>query len=109
MVTIHITGVHFTVSEKAKAHIAEKFGALDRLHPRLTSLHVTIHEADKFGYRVDVDLHLPSGKDVVAHDTEENLFSAIDVAAEKCGSQLRKIHERETARSREREPVRLRA
>ena len=81
MVTIHITGVHYTVSDKAREHIAEKFGTLDRLHPRLTSLHVTIHEADKFGFRVDVDLHLPSGKDVVAHDTEENLFSAIDVAA----------------------------
>ena len=107
MVTIHITGVHFTVSDKAKEHIAEKFGSLDRLHPRLTTLHVTIHEAEKFGYRVDVDLHLPSGKDVVAHDTEENLFSAIDVTAEKCAAQLRKIHERETAKSRE--PMRIRA
>mgnify|MGYP000083941918 CR=1 FL=1 len=109
MVTIHITGVHFTVSEKAKEHIAEKFGALDRLYPRLSSLHVTIHEAEKFGYRVDVDLHLPSGKDVVAHDTEENLFSAIDVTAEKCAAQLRKIHDRETAKVRDREPARLRA
>ena len=107
MVTIHITGVHFTVSDKVREHIADKFGALDRLHPRLNSLHVTIHEAEKFGYRVDVDLHLPSGKDVVAHDTEENLFAAIDVTAEKCAGQLRKIHERETARSRE--PVRMRA
>lgn len=108
MVNIHITGVHFQVSEKVKAYIADKLGGLDRLHPRLSSLHITIHEADKFGYRVDVDMHLPTGKDVVAHDTEENLFSAIDIVTDKCAAQLRKAHEREHSAHR-REQARMRA
>lgn len=103
MVAIHITGVHCQISDKVKAYIEEKLGSLKRYHPRLDSLHVTIHEAERRGYRVDVDMHLPTGKDVVAHDREDTLFSAIDVVAGKCAAQLRRIHEKES------EPVRMRA
>ncbi len=103
MVDIHITGVHCRVSDKAKSYITEKFGGLKRYYPSLHSLHVTIHEAEKHGYRVDVDMHLPSGKDVVAHDTGDSMFSAVDVVAAKCAAQLRKIHDRQL------EPQRMRA
>ncbi|MBA2479764.1 MAG: ribosome-associated translation inhibitor RaiA [Planctomycetes bacterium] len=95
MVDIHISGVHFQVSEKIKTHIHEKLGSLSRFHTGLKTLHVTIHEAEKFGYRVDVDMHLPHGKHVVAHDNEETVYSAIDMVSDKCAAQLRKIHERE--------------
>ena len=103
MKSIQITGVHYHLSDQAKAYITEKLGSLDRLYPRLTNLHVTIHKGEKTGFRVDVDMHLPTGKDVVAHDTEDTLHSAIDTVADKCAAQLRKIH------SREIEPQRIRA
>ncbi len=95
MVDIHITGVHFQVTDKVKTYIQTKLGALNRFHSGLQKVHVTIHEAAKHGYRVDVDMHLPHGKDVIAHDNEETLFSAIDVVSDKCAAQLRKIHGRE--------------
>jgi ribosomal subunit interface protein len=94
MVDIHISGVHFQVSDRIKAHIQDKLGSLTRFHSGLKKLHVTVHEAEKFGYRVDVEMHLPHGKHVVAHDSEETVYSAIDMVSDKCAAQLRKIHER---------------
>ena len=95
MVDIHISGVHFQVSERIRTHIEDKLGGLGRFHTGLKKLNVTIHEAEKHGYRVDVDMHLPHGKHVVAHDKEETVYSAIDMVTDKCASQLRKIHEKE--------------
>jgi len=103
MVAITMTGVHCHLTDQAKAHAQEKLSALQRYHPRLGNVHVTVHQTQKKGWRVDVDMHLPTGKDVVAHDEEMSLISAIDVVAGKCATQLRKIHQRET------DPVRLRA
>jgi ribosomal subunit interface protein len=103
MVDIQITGVHCHLSEKSKSYIADKLGSLTKYSSRLHSLHVWVREGEKRGYRVDVDMHLPSGKDVVAHDQEDTLFAAVDAVTDKCATQLRKIHERMS------EPQRLRA
>jgi ribosome-associated translation inhibitor RaiA len=48
-------------------------------------------------------MHLPMGKDVVAHEEGDSLFSAVDVVSAKCAAQLRKIHGRQL------EPQRMRA
>lgn len=102
MADIQITGVHFEVSDRIRAYVSEKLGALKKFNGKLSKIHVTIHHADKKGYRVDVDMHLPHGKDVVAHDSEETVYAAIDVAHDKCAAQLRKIHEREVQSSHQR-------
>ena len=102
MVDIHITGVHYQVSDKVKTYIQTKLGSLNRFHSGLQTVHVTIHEAEKSTFRVDVDMHLPHGKDVIAHDKEATIYGAIDVVTDKCAAQLRKIHGRE-------QPARVRA
>jgi ribosomal subunit interface protein len=108
MVDIHITGVRFQVSDKIRTYVLDKLGSLSRYHAGLTKLNVTIHEAEKHGIRIDVDMHLPHGKDVIAHDSEETIYSAIDVVTDKCAAQLRKIHEREAIPTRVR-PTAIRA
>jgi putative sigma-54 modulation protein len=100
MVDIQITGVHFDVSDRIRGYVQEKLGTLKKYHGQLDKVHVTIHHADKKGYRVDVDMHLPHGKDVVAHDAEETVYAAIDIAHDKCAAQLRKIHERQVGNHR---------
>ncbi len=92
MVDIQISGVHTQISDVVKQHISEKLGGLDRFHPGLDKLHVTVHEAEKHGFRVDVDLHLPHGKHVVAHDREDTIVAAIDMVTDKCANQLRRLH-----------------
>lgn len=95
MVDITITGVHFQVSDRIRSHVQEKLAPLKRFSADLSRLKVTIHQAEKHGFRVDVDMHLPHGKHVVAHDNEETVYSAIDMVADKCAAQLRRIHGKE--------------
>ena len=97
MVDIQITGVHYDISDRIRSYVQEKLGGLKKYNNKMTKIHVTNHNADKQGYRVDVDMHLPHGKDVIAHDSEATVYAAIDVAHDKCASQLRKIHDREVA------------
>lgn len=95
MVELHISGVHYQVSDKVKAYVSEKLGTLAKFHAGLRKVHVTIQVQEKNRFRVDVDMHLPHGKDVVAHDAEETVYSAIDVVHDKAAAQLRKIHDKE--------------
>jgi ribosomal subunit interface protein len=98
MVEIQITGVRYDVSDKVKQFVQEKLGSLERFNSGLRKLHVTIHHAEKHGFRVDVDMHLPHGQDIVAHDAEDTVYSAIDIVTNKCAVQLRKRHERQSPR-----------
>ncbi len=95
MPEIQITGVHFEISDRIRSYITEKLGGLKKFNAKLTKIHVTIHHAEKGGYRVDADMHLPHGKDVIAHDAEETVYAAIDVVADKCAAQLRKLHDKD--------------
>jgi putative sigma-54 modulation protein len=94
MPEIQITGVRFEVSDRIRSYVSEKLGGLRKFNATLTKVHVTIHPGEKSGYRVDVDMHLPHGKDVIAHDSEETVYAAIDVVADKCAAQLRKLHDK---------------
>jgi ribosomal subunit interface protein len=102
MIDIQISGVRFQISDRIRAYVQEKMGGLARYHQGLNKIHMTIHQGDKHGCRVDVDMHLPHGKDVVAHDSEETVYAAIDVVTEKCATQLRKIHSRDAEHPRDR-------
>lgn len=105
MVDIQISGIRFQVSDRIRAYVQEKIDGLARFHSGLSKVHVTIHEGEKHGFRVDVDMHLPHGKDVVAHDSEDTVYAAIDVVVEKCATQLRKIHSRDAEHHRVRAAV----
>ena len=95
MVELQISGVHYQMTDKVKSYITEKIGTLAKYHAGLTKVHVTIHPQEQNRIRVDLDLHLPHGRDVVAHDAEETVYSAIDVVHDKAAAQLRKIHDKE--------------
>ena len=95
MVDIQITGVRYDISDKLRGYISDKFGGLNRYHSGLKRLHVTIHEAEKHGFRVDVDMHLPNHHEVAAHNNDETIYAALDGLKDKCTSQLHKIHDKE--------------
>lgn len=95
MVELQISGVHYQMTDKVKAYINEKMGTLSKYHTGLTKVHVTIHPQEQNRIRVDLDMHLPHGRDVVAHDAEDTVYSAIDVVHDKAAAQLRKIHDKE--------------
>jgi len=92
MVDIQISGVHYDVSDRLRAHVEEKLGALERFNVGLTRVHVIVREEANYGFRVDVEMHLPHGKDIVAHDSEETVYAAVDTVVDKAAAQLRKAH-----------------
>lgn len=100
MLDITVTGVRYQVSEKVKSYIQDKLGGLNRFHPDLHRIEVVIHEAAKFGFRIDVDMHLANHKDLIAHDSESTIYAAIDIVSDKCSKQLRRLHDKETSRGR---------
>lgn len=106
MVDIQITGVHYDVSERLREHVHDKLGALERFNVGLNHLHVIIREEAKHGYRVDVEMHLPHGKDIVAHDSEETVYAAVDTVVDKCAAQLRKAHSKKASHRSDRVQIR---
>jgi ribosomal subunit interface protein len=102
MVAITISGVRYNISDKIRQHVEDKMVPLRRFNPDLQRVHVTIHEAEKHGYRIDVEMHLPNHHDVIAHDTEETVYSAIDCVIDKCAAQLRKLHDKQARGSQRR-------
>jgi putative sigma-54 modulation protein len=100
MVDIQISGVRYQVSDKVKTYVTDKLAPLSKYNTGLRTIHVTIHPTEQNRYRVDLDMHLPHGKDVIAHDSEETVYAAIDIAHDKAAAQLRKIHDKEAHRHR---------
>lgn len=101
MLEIKITGVHYSVSAKVREYASEKFAHHDRFHPDIQSCQMTIREAANFGFRVDVTMHLPHHKEVVAHVEAETVYAAIDGVVDKAAKQLVKIHEKEQSKNRQ--------
>ena len=94
MAEIQIAGVHYDVSEKLAEYITSKFGGLDKYGLEFHHVKVTIHEAAGHGYRIDADLHIAHGPEVVAHDTAETVYAAVDSVVDKCSTQLRRYHDK---------------
>lgn len=106
MVDIQITGVHYDVSERLREHVGSKLGALERFSVGLQHLHVIIRKEANFGCRVDVEMRLTQGKDLVAHDSAETVYAAVDAVVDKCAAQLRKTHDKKARHRSDRIQVR---
>ncbi|NRA38845.1 MAG: ribosome-associated translation inhibitor RaiA [Planctomycetes bacterium] len=96
MVDITVTGVHYNVSEKVRNYVTEKLSNLGRFHTGLQRLHVNIQEGEKHGFRVDVEMHLPSNHDMAAHSSEETIYASVDNVWDKCSKQLRRLHSKQS-------------
>lgn len=102
MAEVTVSGVHYEVSDKVKKYVEEKLSNLSRFHPSLKRMHVKIREADRHGFRVDVEMHLPNHHDMAAHKEEETVYSAIDGVEDKCAKQLRRLHDKQADHHRAR-------
>lgn len=94
MLDIRLSGIHYQVSDKVRTYAEEKLAGLARYSQRLHRAHGTIQEESRHGFRVDVDMHLDDGFDVVAHASAETVYAAIDLVMDKCAKQLRRHADR---------------
>lgn len=95
MVDITVTGVHYTVSEKVRNYVDEKLSNIGRFHNDLQKLIIKIQEADKHGFRIDVEMRLDNNHALAAHSTEKTAYAAIDTVVDKCSKQLRRLHDKQ--------------
>ena len=99
---IQITGRNLTVSEGMKAHLDGRLLPMLADYPRVESAHVILaHEKYRFTAEIVVQ-----GRDKlreVAQETTDDLYAAIDAAADKLDKQLRKAREKMIERHHERQ------
>ncbi|NLG33843.1 MAG: ribosome-associated translation inhibitor RaiA [Lentisphaerae bacterium] len=99
---IQITGRNVTVSEELKSYVEGRAEATLVGYPRIESCHVILsHEK----YRCTVEF-VVQGRDKlreVAQETTDDMYAAVDAAAEKLDKQLRKAREKMIDRHHDRQ------
>jgi len=90
---IHLSPRHIQLTAAIHAHVADKVAHLEEYSDQILAAHVVLlfdeHRSKKKDYQVKIHLAMP-GKDLHAEDAEDDLYSAIDLAAHKLAQQLRK-------------------
>jgi putative sigma-54 modulation protein len=90
---IHLSPRHLQLTAAIHAHVADKVAHLEEYTHDILAAHVVLlfdeHRSKKKDYLVKIHLAMP-GKDLHAEDAEDDLYSAIDLAAHKLAQQLRK-------------------
>ncbi len=99
---IQITGRNVTVNEGLKSYVDGRLGPVLAGYPRIENAHAILsHEKYRFTAEVVVQ-----GRDKlreVAQETTNDLYAAIDAAADKMDKQLRKHREKMIEKHHERQ------
>lgn len=99
---IQITGRNLTVNEGLRNYVDERLGPVLASFPRVESCHAILsHEKYRFTAEVVVQ-----GRDKLreaAVETTDDLYAAVDAAADKIDKQLRKSREKMIERHQERQ------
>jgi putative sigma-54 modulation protein len=90
---IHLSPRHITLTAAIHSHVADKVIHLEEYTKDILAAHVVLlfdeHRSKKKDYTVKIHLALP-GPDLHAEDSEDDLYSAIDLTVHKLVQQLRK-------------------
>ena len=89
---INISGHHIEVTDSLREYTISKLDRLSNHHDRITSTHVIL-SVDKLVQKAEATLHV-SGKDLFADATSDDLYTAIDLLADKLDRQLIKHKEK---------------
>ena len=111
-----IAQLQITVREMAHSPVLEsrirhKLSGLERIHPRITSFHVTLeapHNHHRKGgqFYVKLDIKLPSAEVVVTRDHDEDIYVALRDACQAARRQLVAHSERARGGDKARHPER---
>ncbi len=88
---INLSGHHVDLTPAIKDYINTKIGRLEKHHDKITSTNVTL-TVDKLRQKAEALIHV-SGKEFFAESESENMYTAIDLLADKLDRQLLKHKE----------------
>ncbi len=90
---VKITGRHVSVTEGMKAYAREKTEKLVRFFDRIQEVRVVLDmEGERYTAEAIADVELAD--DLVARETGQDIYAAIDAVSDKLERQLRKFKER---------------
>ncbi len=100
-----LTGHHVEITQALRDYVQDKLGRAERLFDNVTSMHVIL-SVEKLRHKAEATVHLAGGE-VHAESTEEDMYAAIDVLADKVERQILRHKEKLTDHHRaDREQVR---
>ena len=83
---LEITGHHIDVTDSMNADVREKVGRVTRHFDRVINIHVIL-EVQKGRHRAEASLHV-SGNHIFAEAQADDMYSAIDLLADKLDRQI---------------------
>ena len=89
---INISGHHVEVTDSMRDYVSSKLERLNNHHDRITNVNVIV-SVDKLVQKAEATVHV-SGKDLFADATSDDLYTAIDLLADKLDRQLIKHKEK---------------
>ena len=89
---LNVSGHHLEVTPALRSYVQEKIGRVKRHFDHVIDAHVIL-TADKVKQKAEVTLHVP-GKDLHCESEDGDLYSAIDVLADKLDRQILKYKDK---------------
>ena len=89
---LEITGHHIDVTDSMNAYVRKKVGRVTRHFDRVINIHVIL-EVQKGRHRAEASLHV-SGNHIFAEAQADDMYSAIDLLADKLDRQIVKHKEK---------------
>ncbi|MFH0910693.1 MAG: ribosome-associated translation inhibitor RaiA [Planctomycetota bacterium] len=90
---VHISGVHFDLSDPIRSYTAEKAGKLGRIFDGITEIEILL-KGDKRKFHCEMILHISNKPDIVIDVADDNMYAAVDLAVDKGQRQLRRLKEK---------------
>lgn len=78
---LHITGLHFDLTEALRNHIHDKLQRINRHSDNVINVNITL-STEKVNHKATADVHL-AGKDLHVESIESDMYAAIDVLMDK--------------------------
>jgi len=92
---LNVTGHHVEVTASLRGYVAKKLQRIDRHFDRVIDVHCVL-TVEKLRQKAEATLHV-SGNAIHARATEEDMYAAIDLLADKLDRSLKKHKEKRAA------------
>jgi putative sigma-54 modulation protein len=89
---LHLTGHHLEVTPALRDYVQSKLERITNHFDQVIDVKVTL-SVEKLVQKVEATIHVP-GSDLHAESTHDNMYSAIDLLADKLDRQVLKIKEK---------------
>lgn len=89
---LHLTGHHLEVTPALREYVQSKLERITNHFDHVIDVKVTL-SVEKLVQKVEATIHVP-GNDLHAESSGENMYSAIDLLADKLDRQVLKVKEK---------------